>query len=241
MAPSLPVSQISLEDVQGIEGIEALLTPLNRALGAAHFALSRNLTFRENFRSMVKTLDVTVTSPWRTVSTFLNGWSAFTTGTFGNVQYRKNDAGEVELMGMVTGGTIGLTAFTLPTGYCPPFTAPYATTSNSAFGEVSITAAGLVVPTVGNNAWVSCYPVHYLTSDVSPGVNLASPLFFKSELRGKCTSLEVMSFVSKTSPGTPQPLPRLAWEDSGTGQLKLTNLLGVSPGNYSLTLLALAD
>jgi hypothetical protein len=56
----------------------------------------------------------------------------------------------VEIRGVIAGGTIGLAAFTLPVGYRPPADLVFAASSNGAFGSFTITAAGVVTPTVGS-------------------------------------------------------------------------------------------
>ncbi|WCL58489.1 hypothetical protein PNF30_04855 [Bacillus safensis] len=55
---------------------------------------------------------------WKFPTTIINGWTQY--GTH-KVQFYKNPFGEVELMGSITGGTIGfkVPVFTLPSGYRP--------------------------------------------------------------------------------------------------------------------------
>ncbi|MCY7494779.1 pyocin knob domain-containing protein [Bacillus safensis] len=55
---------------------------------------------------------------WKSPTTIINGWKQYGTQ---KVQFYKNAFGEVELMGSITGGTIGfeVPVFTLPSGYRP--------------------------------------------------------------------------------------------------------------------------
>jgi hypothetical protein len=97
-----------------------------------------------------------------------------------------------------------------------------------------------VTPQVGSTSYFSLDGLEYEAADPGPGLSLGASLIFKSELRAKCVGLIALSFVSKTRPSTLFALPRIAWEDLGTGQIKVANLLGVVPGSYALTLLAIA-
>ncbi len=55
---------------------------------------------------------------WKSPTTIINGWKQYGTQ---KVQFYKNPFGEVELIGSITGGTIGFAVpvFTLPSGYRP--------------------------------------------------------------------------------------------------------------------------
>lgn len=55
---------------------------------------------------------------WKSPTTIINGWKQYSTQ---KVQFYKNPFGEVELIGSITGGTIGfeVPVFTLPNGYRP--------------------------------------------------------------------------------------------------------------------------
>lgn len=247
MAPRPPISRISLEDVAGIEGIDKLLPPLNAFMTSTCGALDKGITFSENHQAQIKVLDVVVPSPWVTVAPFSNSWVNYGTPFF-NAAYRKWDDGTVELRGTVKGNDATFTTtlgdiFTLPAGYRPESDIIITTTSVDAFAQARISALGVVKATVALNTgvkWFSLDGIRFLASDASPGPNLSSTLSFKSELKSKCLGLIPIAAASKTTPGTLVQLPRVAWEDSGTGQIKISNLLGVSPGSYSFTFLAIA-
>lgn len=102
-------------------------------------------------------------APYRVPATFVepfiapaltNGWA--NAGGANNVAgYVKDASGIVRLRGLVSGGTIGLAIFTLPVGFRPVGAENIATASNNAFGYLTISTAGAVVPAVGNNTWFS--------------------------------------------------------------------------------------
>jgi len=76
-------------------------------------------------------------------------------GGYLNAGYYKDVGGTVHLRGMIKSGTIGTTAFTLPSGYRPSATCRFVTESNSAHGICTIDSSGVVTPAAGNNAWFS--------------------------------------------------------------------------------------
>jgi len=91
--------------------------------------------------------------PWTSVGSFSNGWGNFGGGNT-PVSYCK--IGDfLHFRGLLSAGTIGLGAFTLPVGYRPLYTYNIGTVSNAAFGYVGITTAGVVIPVIGSNVWFS--------------------------------------------------------------------------------------
>lgn len=58
-----------------------------------------------------------ISRPFTQVTAFTNGWSQY--GGFGGVAYTKDAAGFVTLMGLMRGGTTGVSAFQLPSGFRP--------------------------------------------------------------------------------------------------------------------------
>lgn len=89
-------------------------------------------------------------SDWITISSFSNSWSA---GTI-TPAYRKI-GNRVQLRGRVTGGpgggTLGATAFTLPTGYRPQTTLVMNTATMAAANGVQIDTSGNVQPNASIN------------------------------------------------------------------------------------------
>lgn len=84
---------------------------------------------------------------WTNVSVFTNSWVAGTTTPrfmlLGRVVYME---------GQISSGTINTPAFTLPAGYRPSQSVPIATTSNGAFGQVTVAVNGVVTPVVGSTS-----------------------------------------------------------------------------------------
>jgi hypothetical protein len=89
-----------------------------------------------------------------TAPTLAGTWVNFG-GGYNNAGYWKDSTGRVHLRGMIKSGTIGTTAFTLPSGYRPSATCRFAAESNSAYGICTIDSAGVVTPAAGNTAWFS--------------------------------------------------------------------------------------
>ena len=102
-----------------------------------------------------------------TAPTYANGWSAYDTTTYLGAFYKKDAQGYVHLRGMIKGGTVGVTAFTMPAGYRPGHTALFAVAQNNAFGRVDINTAGAAVVSNINtsNAWVSLNGITYLAEN----------------------------------------------------------------------------
>lgn len=86
---------------------------------------------------------------------FANSWTNFGSG-YNDAAYYKDPLGVVHLRGLIKSGTVGSTAFTLPSGYRPPATSAFPVASNAAFGYLEIGSSGVVIPrSPSNNAWVT--------------------------------------------------------------------------------------
>lgn len=92
---------------------------------------------------------------WTTISSYLNGWGAYSTST---VRYTKTVDGTVHVMGLISGGTIGQDAFQLPSGYRPSganvnFAPPCA---SAGYGtRVRVDTSGNVRVIQGSTTWTS--------------------------------------------------------------------------------------
>lgn len=93
-----------------------------------------------------------------TAPTLTNSWVNFGGGTLADAGYLLF-GGVVHLRGTIKSGTIGLSAFTLPTGYRPSKRLVFAAISNDALGRLDVNADGTVVPggasSVGSNTYFS--------------------------------------------------------------------------------------
>jgi hypothetical protein len=127
------------------EWIEPIIRALNSGASQTSSALSKSLTFGENFNATIQTMEVTLkpAGDWRT-PTMTNGWVS------DGAKYRRV-GDRVEIQGSMMSGTIGVAAFTLPEGFRPAVTLRFPTTSNSLFGQITVQATGEVTPSVGVN------------------------------------------------------------------------------------------
>jgi hypothetical protein len=98
-------------------------------------------------------------NPWLTPS-YTNSWVNFGSG-FATGGYMKDRLGFVHLNGLISTGTIGTAAFTLPVGYRPALTQDLGTISNNATGVVQVTNTGVVTPSTGSSTWVSLCGLTY--------------------------------------------------------------------------------
>lgn len=93
---------------------------------------------------------------------FSSGWGNFGGGWRG-AGFLKTPDGFVELTGLISGGTIGSAAFTLPPGFRPKDAIPpFAVLSNNALGRVDIGTDGTVKPASPSvNTWVSLAGIRF--------------------------------------------------------------------------------
>ena len=93
---------------------------------------------------------------WTDVSSFLNSWVNYASGSYANAAYKLGPGSTVTLRGLIKSGTVNSSAFTLPVGYRPSTNLLFAVGSNAAFGLVQVQSSGNVVPiTPSNNTYVS--------------------------------------------------------------------------------------
>jgi hypothetical protein len=96
----------------------------------------------------------TYTTGW-TNATYTNGWATYG-AQYSPARYIKDDLGVVHLDGLVQGGTIGASIFTLPAGFRPAYQQIHAAVTNpNTIGRLDITTAGAVLPSTGSNVWFS--------------------------------------------------------------------------------------
>lgn len=98
--------------------------------------------------------------PWETVNPDGLGLS--------NPGYYRDPYGVVHLQGVITGGSIGTTIFTLPTGYRPNRYLIYpvitgSTTANYTLGVVHVKQDGTVVFQFGGTSYVALDPIQFRT------------------------------------------------------------------------------
>lgn len=89
------------------------------------------------------------------VSSFSNSWQNLGSG-WQNAAYTKTADGWVSLIGLISSGTLGSAAFTLPTGYRPASTRLFMVMSWDHEGKVDVDTSGNVIPkSPCENGWVS--------------------------------------------------------------------------------------
>lgn len=112
--------------------------------------------------------DTTGDASWTVVGStgapaYTNGWSALS-GTSFPVQFRRDGLGYVQLEGLVTGGSAGNAAYTLPLGYRPDQDSYFACNAGGAFVQVRVEPTGAVDPNGGTSTWASLDCVRFLAS-----------------------------------------------------------------------------
>lgn len=91
---------------------------------------------------------------WTVVTSWSNGWGSVGP-PYSPVSYMKDTLGRVWLRGILDSGTLGLTAFNLPSSMWPAYTIAMASGGGGAFAAVSITTGGAVIPALGAAGQVS--------------------------------------------------------------------------------------
>lgn len=85
---------------------------------------------------------------WTNVAAFTNSWTNYG-NDFAPARYIKDSGGTVHLQGVICGGTLSQSAFTLPVGYRPAYNTLFPSVSSSAFGSIWVYSDGRVMPTAG--------------------------------------------------------------------------------------------
>lgn len=85
---------------------------------------------------------------------FENSWGNIGSGN-STAAFWMDASGTVHLKGVISGGTVGAAAFTLPVGYRPALVSILAAISNGAVARVDVNSAGVVTIQAGSNVYVS--------------------------------------------------------------------------------------
>ena len=122
--------------------------------------------------------------PWQTPA-LQNGWAPYG-NNFNLPAYFKDSLGIVHLRGMVRGGTLRNSIFTLPVGYRPinrelflvASAMPSATSTNgSGFGRVDVANDGQVIAWEGTNEWLSLDGITFRAEAVGRVFTPRDPVF----------------------------------------------------------------
>lgn len=85
---------------------------------------------------------------------FQNSWTNYG-GSYAWAAFWKDPLGRVYLEGLIAGGLVNNTVFTLPSGYRPAGQIPFGVENTGVHGRVDVNANGTVVVVGGSNAYVS--------------------------------------------------------------------------------------
>lgn len=102
--------------------------------------------------------------PALTSVTYQNSWASYNEG-YAPASYYKDAMGVVHLEGLIKNGTVGASAFTLPTGFRPGYRQiyPVLNSANNAVNRVDILTNGQVVPqSTANNGWVTLSGINFV-------------------------------------------------------------------------------
>jgi hypothetical protein len=105
------------------------------------------------------------TENYEAIPGFSGAWANYTTTS--KVAFRKDQFGRVELKGFAATGAIPSAMFTLPLGFRPAELLSFAVDSTSAYGNITISTAGVVSVIVGNNFQVSLNGISFMTTKVA--------------------------------------------------------------------------
>ncbi len=254
MATPPSLKRVNREEFSGIDasvlkGVDKLLYVLNPFLGSVTDALSKRLTFGENFAAVVKDVEVTMPAEWVPIN-LLNGVTQWDPATSGTVSCRKID-GMIETSGLAkhngTGGVATIGA--LPAGYAPAFNVSrMATSVNNSWAMLGVNAGtGNIVLLAGGslsaNSQIGLNNLRFRAADPNPVVSAPFPLDVGLDgLPGKpgaCVVLRALDVTDKT----PRPVlaPSVAWEPGTTStkqSIRISALGGLQGSRkYKLTLL----
>jgi hypothetical protein len=255
MAAPPPISSLQLEGMLDAEGgidPQKLVSALNQFIGGTHTALSKQLSFGDNFPATVKEVRVTMPSapPWREVGTtgnpaFENSWVNYDT-TYNSAAFLMEPGGFVRIKGFVKNGALSTDIiFTLPVGYRPPRNFRFATAQAAGFGMLDVLSTGTVACIVGSTVNESIDSASfYATTPANPDAFTSAgwPLMVAHDLT-ECTGLVVLACTqSGLKRAQSIGAPYVDWEDAGDGRVRIRSVWGLAWGaSFTLRLLMLSE
>ena len=155
---------ITIDFVNAANGwpVTGLLMTYRSAASGVNGNVHQSLTTLDPIpRRMMRTGVVSTWTQWTgvaySVSTFINGWEN-KGGGYGSAGWQVDEDGFVSLFGVITGGTIGISAFTLPSNARPGYARNFCVSASAgayATGTVVVFGDGSVVPYAASNATIS--------------------------------------------------------------------------------------
>lgn len=249
-------AQLSTDDVPGAPAwIQPLLERINGFTGPVYDALSRGLTFAENFSGEV--VDVVVTPPddWSPV-TFGAGWTQWVDANYAPCALHKDEDGFVTARGLVdnTGPGDYLITFD-PSGPYAPAPGEWLivpSNANMEFGSLLVQTPGIMYNSGRKDAWTSLASVRWRAADRNP-LRWPRPLSVDLGQQGRLFPGKpgvVLPLSVKRSDGRPTSavVTSLGWEPvlldrkAGTAGIRINRLSGLTPGvQYRVKLLVLPE
>jgi hypothetical protein len=246
MAAPPHISSLVAEQIAAGEGTDPskLAYALNQFLGPTHSALSRGLTFSDNFRATIKSvrLEMPAAPPWVFVGAtgapaFQNSWTNESAPT----AYVMAPDGRVDVVGIIKSGTTWA-VFTLPAGFRPASTVVTATWSSSGAARLGVATDGGVAA-LGGTAWHGLHVSFRAASPAPPSAFSGGDWPVKvAHGLPKCIGVlpiaaTLRDAVSADSVGQ----YTLDWADTGDGKIKIRSAWGFQWGRtYDVLLLMLA-
>lgn len=249
-------TQLTTEDVPGAPSwIEPLLQRLNGFTGPVYDALSRGLTFAENFSGEVLDVVVTPQDDWVPV-TFGTGWAQWPDPNFPRCALHKDEDGFVTARGLVdnTGPGDYLFTFGAASSYAPAPGEWGILTSNAFMehGTVIVRSEGLMWNSGRKDAWTSVDGLRWRAGDRSPS-RWARPLDVDlgqngRRFPGKPGTVLPLSVMRSDGAPTTATITGVGWEPvlldrrRGVAGIRITRLSGLAPGvQYRVTILVLPE
>lgn len=158
LLPGTPVKGLDLGGIQD-EAVKGAFMDLIRLLEKMQIDIAR----------VVNANEPATTGAWTEIQGgvgFQNGWANFG-GAYNTAAARLDADGTVRLKGLIAGGTLGLTAFTLPAAYRPATKLQLFAASSLGLGTgvVQIDTSGNLIPNGASNTYVTLDGLTYsLTS-----------------------------------------------------------------------------
>lgn len=237
-------TQVNREDLgDAPKWVEKLLETLNPLARSSSAALTRGLTFKENFLAEVK--DITFVAPepvWRTPTALSNSW-VNGGGSDALASYRIDPFGRTWIRGVVTGGVIGAAVIPLPLGYRPEVNINVPVISNSALGYLAVVTNGNVIAQSGSNAWFTLDCSFQATAPALPDAPTGNgwPISVSHSLPEVSGVIPVMCRAENLQLAQSNGIPTLDWDVAGPGAIRLKAVWGLTPGKrYTMRLLLFA-
>lgn len=238
MAPPPRIRALTREAIPGAPGwIDPLLQMLSENMGQASAAISRRLTFSENFDAELRDVSFTAPYPVWITPTFSGAWAQYADATYEAVRYRIDDRARVYIEGLAAGGAVAGEVFALPVGYRPARNAIIPTVSSSgAYSELRVTSGGSVYAQAGGAVY---FGVRCSFEATAPALPTVTEVVSVSHGLGRVGGvLPVYCRAAGASAIRSSGCPAIDWEAASSGRVRIKSVAGIVPGlKYDMRLL----